>query len=403
MADILNVDINSATSSYTKARITSYSAVPRTDTSGTRVTLGIRVTMGSGSALYTHSSDQSYGRVFKGTLNGHSIGTHILKQYNTDRWENSTAYNYSVTFDIPYSTGPLNCAFTISPQGSGAMMTTSTFSWGTTSYQLTAQTAVGPGQPTNIKLGGVESLFLANLGSTYNLTWTAPVEKGTSGIQHYAIYRGAAGQEWEYVTHVPGGTTSLAINTASHAVARGQHRWFTVVAVSWYASGWGTGAPAFYLLNLPTAPASMSVQAATKVGEVITMSWPAGASDPHTTVSRYVIEVRHLAKGSSTWSAWTGLTTTTGLSITTTPTAYSAWAVVPGSQLQYRVFTESTGNALRSPSAASSGVTLIKGGLVRVKVSGSWREGIAYVRVAGSWREASSVYIKARGVWREGV
>ena len=52
----------------------------------------------------------------------------------------------------------------------------------------------------------------------------------------------------------------------------------------------------------------------------------------------------------------------------------------------------------------SSNVTLpaIDRGLMRVKVSGTWRTGLVYVRVSGTWR-LGQAYCRSGGVWRIGV
>ena len=54
--------------------------------------------------------------------------------------------------------------------------------------------------------------------------------------------------------------------------------------------------------------------------------------------------------------------------------------------------------------SASGSRTLptIERGLIRVRVSGTWRTGVPYIRVAGTWRRGQA-FVKVSGVWRRGI
>jgi hypothetical protein len=55
-----------------------------------------------------------------------------------------------------------------------------------------------------------------------------------------------------------------------------------------------------------------------------------------------------------------------------------------------------------SGTQTTSGELVIQNaGVVRTKVSGSWKEGQVYVKVSGAWKEAEAVYTKVNGVWKE--
>lgn len=402
MADILNVQINSATSSYTKAWISAYSATPRTDATGTHVALTVKVSMGSGSSLYTHSSDKSLGRVFTGTLNGHSIGVHVIKRYNLDRWESSTTYTYNISFNIPYSPGTIYANFRIEPQGTGSYMTTSTFSWGTNVYTMSSGYASGPGAPTGVKYNNYTGLWIkAEFSGTYTLAWSAPSAGGTGGVKSYTVYyRYTTSSGW--TTLGTTSSTSYSINLASWANrARGSYVYFGVCANNLYGSSSTAGGPYVKRANLPSAPTSVSVPTEAKYTEAFNITW-SGASAGDGSIDYYILQVLRLAKGSSTWSAAASLGTDTASPLSTVPSTYTAWNVAPGDQLKFRVYTHNS-YGLTSSSYKESGTIMMKGGVMRVRVSGTWREGTAWVRVSGTWREARGVYVRVGGTWREGV
>ena len=370
----------------------------RTDAVGTHVALTVQVRMGASSALYTHSSDQSLGRVFTGTLNGHNIGWHVIKQYNLDRWEYSTTYNYNISFDIPYSPGSIYCNFEIVPQGPGSYPTASTFTWTANTYTRTSPAATACTAPASGTIGGSASLIVANMSGTLTLAWSAGTSHRT--YREYALFYLMEGGSWVYF----GVTTnlSIAVNMATFAaLPRGQSVWFLVRCQDGYTYADSIVAVA-QLANVPTAPTSASVPASSKYNASLAVTF-SGAVANYGTLGNYIIQVRRKAAGSGTWSAWAGLTTTQAASpFNTTPSGYTAWTVRPGDTLQYRIYSTNS-YGLTSTTAKETGEVVMKGGIMRIKVSGTWREGVAWIKVAGVWKEASSVYERISGVWKESV
>jgi len=395
MPDILNVDFDSATSVQTHFRVTEYSLTPRTDACGTHVHMHVRVTTGSATALGIHSTDQSYGRVLTGTINGHSIGTHVLKQYNVDRWVASTAYNYTVDFDIPYSPGAVYCNLRVEPQGSGAYMTTSTFTTGTNAYTVNSGVAAGITPAGTYRVNGATSLTVATMAGTATLTWTAGTGQGP---MEYVFFVNT-GSGWVYKTKTSALTINL--NLADWAsLARGGTVWVLLRTQDGYSYNDGNQIT-INRAELPTAPTSVTVPTTAKYNAALSLSWT-GAAAVDGTISSYRIQVRRKAAGSSTWSSWVALSTDTASPFSTNPSTYTAWTVRPGDRLQYQVFVTNS-YVLESAAATASGEVLMKGGIMRPKISGSWREGTVWIKVAGVWKEASSVYQKISGVWKESI
>lgn len=45
----------------------------------------------------------------------------------------------------------------------------------------------------------------------------------------------------------------------------------------------------------------------------------------------------------------------------------------------------------------------VETGKARVKVNGTWKQGIAYVKVNGTWKKAKKVCVKVNGAWKDGA
>lgn len=398
MPDVVGVDIKSNSSSSTFAEITAMTCTARTDAVGTHVDLTVQVRMGSSSALYTHSSDMSLGRVFTGTLNGHDIGWHVIKRYNLDRWEYSTTYNYNISFDIPYSPGTIYCNFAIVPQGSGSYPTASTFTWTANTYTRSSPSATACTAPASGTIGGSAGLIVANMSGSLTLAWSAGTSHRT--YREYAIFYLMEGGSWTYLTTTTSLSTSINMATFA-ALPRGQTVYFLVRCQDGYTYADNIVAYA-QLANVPSAPTAASVPATSKYNASLAVTF-SGAVANYGTLGNYKIEVRRKAAGSGTWSSWVVLTTTQAASpCNTTPSTYAAWTVRPGDTLQYRIYSTNS-YGLTSSTAKETGEVVMKGGIMRIKVSGTWREGTAWIKVAGVWKEASSVYERVSGVWKESI
>jgi len=405
MPELLNVDFSSMSGSTdTKMRITAYSFTPRTDVQGTACSITVRVTMASSSWVGTHSSDTSYGRQFRGTINGHDIGTHIIKPHATVAWNTGTAYTYTVTFNIPYSPGTVYANLRIERQN-GTTGGTACFSMASNTYTVSSGTGSAPSAPRTARFDGLTHKDFGTLTGTFNLTWLAPSSGGTGGVKSYNIYKGEAGKAWAYVSNTT--NLSVAINVASTtwAVTRGNYRWMLVEAVGLYGQTGALDVPSFYFVNYAVRPTSVTVASSAVYSQPLTVSWSgASAGDSrYDAISSYRVQVRRLPAGSSTWSSWVNATSAIASSpFTTTPSTYTAWTVRPGDTLQYQVFTKNN-YPLESVDARASGTVLMKGGIMRVRVAGVWREGTAWIRVAGTWREGTDVYVRVSGAWKESL
>ena len=400
MPDVLNVSFASATSSSTTMKVTAYSFTPRTDAPGTTCSLTVAIQMGPTSWVGTHSSDQTYGRVLIGTVNGHDIGAHIIKPYNTIAWNYGGLYTYTVTFNIPYSPGTVAIQLSIRRQTSGTDGTACFVM--PTGYTVVSSSAVLPSAPSAPTFNGTTgTTIVANMTGTYALAWTAPAG-GTGGVKSYSTYYSTnAGSTWTLLTATVT-TTSQSINIANFSLSRGSSIRFGVKANNLYGSSGITAGGYVKLANLPTAPTSVTVPTTSKYNAAMDVAW-AGATAGDGSISSYNVQVARKAAGSTTWSAWADVASADAASpLSTTPSSYTAWTVRPGDTLKFQVSTKNS-YGLVSPTFKVSGETLMKGGIIRVNVSGAWKEGTAWVNVSGVWKEASSVYINVGGAWKESL
>ena len=401
MPDVLNVSFASATSNNTTMRVTAYSFTPRTDATGTVCSLTVAIQMGPTSWVGTHSSDPTYGRVLIGTVNGHDIGAHTIKPYNTVAWNQGGLYTYTINFNIPYSPGTVAIQLSIRRQTSGTD--------GTACFTMpggyTANSGAGavPSAVQNLKLNGVTgATTIAHLTGNLTLSFDAPLNPGTGSVQGYYIY-------YHNQTRNPGqwafwhSTTSTAVTVNAaldiFRINRGNVVEFNVIAYNAYGHGpMITTYPRFALANAPSAPTSVSSPAESKYNTSLRVGW-SGAGAGSGSVLQYHVQVRRLSSGS--WSDWANIGYTNMGYIDTTPSTYTAWAVRPGDVLQYRVATINTYGLWSG--YREGGTSVMKGGIIRVNVGGAWKEGTAWVNVGGVWKEASSVYINVGGAWKESL
>ncbi len=183
------------------------------------------------------------------------------------------------------------------------------------------------------------------------------------------------------------------------SLPRGNSVWFLVRCQDGYTHADSSVMPPVILANLPTAPTSVTVPADAQYNKAFNVSWT-GATAGTGSITGYTVEVRHKPAGSGTWSSWVGTASPSASPISTNPSNYIAWDVKAGDTLQFRVFTKNSYD-LTSAVATTSGHVLMKGGIMRIRVSGTWREGTVWIRVSGVWKEASNVYQRISGVWRE--
>lgn len=377
-------------------RVNSYSLTPRTDAAGTHYSISFEINTTEGGS-WLGTGNASYARCVRGTINGHDIGTHQIKASN-ETWSAGSVYNYTITGDIPYSPGDVYINLRVegmdSPPTQNDVLC---FIWTTNTYTVSSGAATLPTPPTGITLDGVNSIVIANLTGQHTLNWTGATG-GTGGATTYYIYW-SPGSGWNWLAQSGG---PYVFDASIFSMARGQTIWFDVLTVNRYGTSalMPSGYPSMQLAYAPTAPASVTVPATSKYRAPMTVSWAASSAQSGS-LTGYTIQVRRKAAGSSTWSGWVTLTTSTGTSISTTPGDYTAWTVRPGDTLQYHVMA--TNSYGLTSAYTASGTVVMKGGIMRVKVGGVWKEGTVFVKVSGVWKEASGVYAKAAGSWRESL
>lgn len=253
-----------------------------------------------------------------------------------------------------------------------------------------------PTAPTTIN---VSASTVAQTTTNVTLSWSGATA-GSGSISKYRIYyRTSTTASWTTLKDVTG--TSTTVNLDGIVSTRGGSVYFTVGTINSYSLVSATGGPpkAVTLAKTPTVPATLTISNySPKRTESITLSW-SGATAGSGTISNYSVDVRRYKNGS--WSAWQNINSPTSTSYTwQISSTYSDLA--PNDIIQVRIGVRNS-YSLTAGTWKYGNDVVIKGGVIRVKVDGTWKEGIAYVNVNGTWKEASSVYINSNGVWKESL
>jgi|GEM_PF-4146131 len=241
------------------------------------------------------------------------------------------------------------------------------------------------------------------------LSWSGATSGNNNAISSFEIQysESSNGSSW-------GGWTALtAVNTSSGSGSvsvsppdtRGYYRRFQIrtrgAAGASYYSGWAVSSNSVQRARLPTAPDSFSVlPSPAKVRDILTLSW-SGAAAGSGTVAAYQIQVRHKGKNEFQWTGWYDIPGSEFNSSPATqkPFEYAFFVVRPGSLLEYQIRAKNS-HGLYSGYKSPEQI-LFKGGIIRIRVGGTWKEGIAYIKDKGIWKEVDSVFVKVNGQWKE--
>lgn len=152
------------------------------------------------------------------------------------------------------------------------------------------------------------------------------------------------------------------------------------------------------IARTPSAPSTVTATAGNgsyvSIGDTATIKW-SGASG---VITGYQVAYRWYRKGA--WEAWSSAkTVTTSATSGSSTQAVTSTAAFAGDKLQFRV--RAMNGSLASGWVSSNSLTVVGG--MRVKINGSWKQGLAFVNVNGTWKRAQHVYIKVNGAWEESV
>lgn len=253
-----------------------------------------------------------------------------------------------------------------------------------------------PTAPTTVN---VSDSTVAQPTTNVTVSWSG-ASAGSGNISKYRIYyRTSTTASWTTLKDVTG--TSTTVNLNGIVTTRGNLAYFTVGTINSYSLVSATDGPAktITLARLPTIPTALTISNYNpKRTDSITLSW-SGATAGSGTINNYFVDVRRYKNGN--WSEWQNISDQTATSYTwQIISTYSD--LVPNDIVQVRIGVRNSYSLTAGTWKYGNDVT-IKGGVIRVKVNGSWKEGIAYVKVNGTWKEASSVYINSNGVWKESL
>ena len=389
MANFVGLRVNSATSDYTYAIVTSASVAHSLSVKESTISLHIQVVTGPSTSWGTGGAE--YERRVRGTVNGVDIGTHIIKP-RTAAWVPSTTYDYDISFVVPYVEGTTRTfeSFRIE-NGLGQTGVTSTFMWQANTTIPQGEPAA-PTIPANIRWNGGLKQTVKDY-SAKQLTWN-PVANAT----HYDIYVSVNGAGFVYGYRVTHPTTSALLNPASQQNVRGTVVSYNVRAANIYkTSGYSTEYPTITLAKLPTMPTTSTAGASVKQTDQLTFSW-SGATAGSGSISNYRVWLQVLPKDTTAWVSG-------GEKVNAMTTSYtylvSSLGLKPGDKYRFTIKAYNS-YGLESETYTSATFT-ITGGTIKAKVSGAWRDGEVYVKVNGAWRKGQRVFTKVNGSWREGV
>ena len=394
MADIRNVQIKASPTYSTYFSVTDYAITPRTDVAGSHIVLHLFLHFVG--AIGDDAGVASAERWFKGTVGGQGFAF-MWKASGT--YMASGDYGWDVIYDAAYIAGTVEATLYCS-NGVGTTGTSSTPVWGA-GYTANAAYAAAPNAPHSLAFNGAPDVQVVANYAAGTFSWVDG-GGGTGGTRSYNIYCATAGSGgWVYLANT--GAASIALNPANYNGTRGTYVSFMVCAVGLYGVAWPPSVyPSVYLANIASAPAWVNTAPNPgKYKDTLTVSWAAAAANSGS-IDLCHIYVRHLPKGGA-WTDWVHVIEVGNVtSATTIPSQYGApFTARPGSTFQYRVYSRNTYGLWSSPTDGPT--VLLKGGIMKAKVAGTWREGVGWVKVSGAWREALSVYTKVAGVWRESI
>ena len=198
------------------------------------------------------------------------------------------------------------------------------------------------------------------------------------------------------------GATTIASGskTLTHSADGTKSFKVSIEAGIYYTAVNCTGSKTFTLDQIarnPNAPTAVSITAGhgnyVGLGDTVTIKW-SGASG---VITGYKIQY---SRGGSAWSDYKTVSTTATSGQTTdafTSTDFNTNAA--GNAVKYRVCALNGSLA----SAYKESNTLYISGVMKAKVSGSWKKGTTWVKVSGSWKRAKRVWVKVNGAWKESM
>lgn len=231
----------------------------------------------------------------------------------------------------------------------------------------------------------------------FTLSWSG-AKADAGSITGYNIYYLKNGS-WVRYSTVTGYSTTINLNNIT--VNRGDTILFSVTALSSLSleSDYSSALGRVLLAKLPTSPTWLSVShSEIKRNDMIDVTW-GGATAGTGTISYYILQYRRYHNNS--WSEWTDAEFRTAEYC-----MCDATAIFPdlqgGDQLDVRIGTINSYNLQSSDYRVIASYISIKGGGIRIKVDGSWKEGTPWVKVNGTWKQGET-YVNVNGNWHDGI
>lgn len=251
-----------------------------------------------------------------------------------------------------------------------------------------------PTAPTYVS---IDKDVVANKTDNFTLSWSgAKADAGTiTGYNIYYLKNGA----WIRYTTVTGYSTTINLNNI--AINRGDTISFSVTALSSLSleSDYSSMLGRVVLAKLPTSPTWLSASnSEIKRNDTLDVTW-GGATAGTGTISYYILQYRRYHDNS--WSDWTSAEFRTSEYCMCDATALFP-DLQGGDKLDMRVGTVNSYDLQSSDYRVIASYISIKGGGIRIKVDGAWKEGTPWIKVNGTWKQGET-YVNTNGNWREGI
>lgn len=201
---------------------------------------------------------------------------------------------------------------------------------------------------------------------------------------------------------IPSGATSVQVDLYTEGKLN-MTKATSTINVVYYGNPGAPGIPILYFRRRGPVPK-----------EEIYFSWSAASAGTNVPIKGYQLRIYKNGRlllgidpnnASASW--WDTGSTSTRYDFVGTDFAFEKGDTVKLGIYSYGVNGKGSlvlnGNGAPEAQVNSAEYTFINAGIMRIKASGTWKEGQVYIKVNGVWKEADSVYIKKNGIWKESL
>lgn len=201
---------------------------------------------------------------------------------------------------------------------------------------------------------------------------------------------------------IPSGATSVQVDLYTEGKLN-TTKVTSTINVIYYGNPGAPGIPILYFRKKGPVPK-----------EEVYFSWSAASAGTNVPVKGYRLRIYKNGRlllgidpndASSSW--WDTGSTSTRYDFVGTDFAFEKGDRVKLGIYSYGINGKGTlifnGDGTAEAQVNSAEYTFINAGIMRIKSSGTWKEGQVYIKINGIWKEADSIYIKQNGLWKESI